>query len=456
MSVENIGTLLHQRTQHNEVESMNKIHEKDVTHFGEHDIPVDSNFPRDSRSFTTSHETSQNAGDFRLFRWILNKVIFTTHINIFLYSTCFWIQTGTLPYLSKRLGVNAVWFGYLQTTFAVVQFAGGPLFGRFGDIFGGRAALSLAFISAAMSYLLLSMTTSVTMLFLSRLPSVFMHAMQGGQMIVTDLGDSAKRADALGKLGLSYGVGMVIGPMVGGIITKHLGEQSAAFIAFIGSVVSIVMVLIFVPRNTKKVQVEEKSYKLLDWRKWMSIVLAPGALFLLTLRIATGMPIGIFQSMFQVVALETFKLPADQNGLLMAYIGAVTMIVQGVGVGILLKKVSENTILKWASFILVWSYLSLAFVKDIMQMCVVLAPLVVGLASQNIVISSALTRTVSDVDTGAMLGLNMATNSLIRTVSPTIGGVMLENLGFSSFGYLGFILSGLVTVVLFVKYRERL
>lgn len=40
----------------------------------------------------------------------------------------------------------------------------------------------------------------------------------------------------------------------------------------------------------------------------------------------SGIPIGIFQSMFQVVALETFNLPADQNGFLMAYIGILTMV----------------------------------------------------------------------------------------------------------------------------------
>ena len=42
-------------------------------------------------------------------------------------------------------------------------------------------------------------------------------------MIVTDLGDTEKRADALGKLGLSYGVGMVIGPGIGGLITQNFG-----------------------------------------------------------------------------------------------------------------------------------------------------------------------------------------------------------------------------------------
>ncbi|KAH3709494.1 solute carrier family 22 member 18-like isoform X2 [Dreissena polymorpha] len=371
------------------------------------------------------HEYKHNI---HVFRWTLNKVILMTHVNLLLYSTCLWIQSGTLP------------------------LAGAPLFGRFGDLFGLRAAMNLAFISSALSYLLLSMSSSVTLLFLSRLPALFMHAVQGSMMIVTDLGDVEKRTDALGKLRISYLIGMVLGPMIGGQITQHFSEEMAAFVACMGSILSIVLVLLFVPHRTKKVEVADKSGSaLLDLSKWKELIFAPGTLFLLSLKMATETPISIFHSMFQVIALETFNLPADQNGFLMSYIGVLTMLVQGVGVGVLLRKVSENSILKWASFLMVWSYLSLAFVGSIPQLCMVLAPLTVGLASSNIVINSALTRTVSDIDTGSMLGLNMASYSLIRTVSPTIGGYMLQAFGFPCFGYLGFLLSLIVTIILFQK-----
>ncbi|KAL8584182.1 hypothetical protein ACOMHN_034868 [Nucella lapillus] len=397
-------------------------------------------------------------------RGLHRQVILSTHINIFLYSTCFWIQNGTLPYLTKKLGADPVTFGYLQTTFAIVQLAGGPLYGRFGDVFGGRAAMALAFMAAAASYGLLGLSYSIPFLFLSRLPSVFMHAMQGGQMIVTDIGDPKQRADALGKLGMTYGIGMVIGPFVGGIITTQFGEQFAAFVAASGSILSIFIVLQFVPRQTKRLATtppkpaqgsSSSGDSIFSVKKLMMLVGQPGALFLLLVRFFAGIPIGVFQSMFSVVAMDSFKLQPDQNGYLMSYIGVTTMIVQGLGVGYVTKKFSESVTLVVSSFILVWSYLLLANIVTVWQLAMVCLPLVVGLTTQNVVITSALTHTVSEGDTGAMLGLNMAVNSLVRTFSPTLGGYLLNRFGFPSFGYFGVIVSLILTAILFVRHQRK-
>ena len=95
------------------------------------------------------------------------------------YVSSLHVAPSILQYLTKALGVDTVVFGYLQTTFAIVQLCGGPVYGRFGDQFGSRAALVMAFAAAATSYGLLGLAGSVWVLFLSRLPSMFMHAMQG-------------------------------------------------------------------------------------------------------------------------------------------------------------------------------------------------------------------------------------------------------------------------------------
>ena len=92
-----------------------------------------------------------------------------------------------LQFLSKKLGASPVMFGYLETVFSIGLLVGGPLFGRFGDLFGARAAMTMAMASSATTYFILSVTNSIPMLFLSRVPSVFMHAFHAAQMVMTDV-----------------------------------------------------------------------------------------------------------------------------------------------------------------------------------------------------------------------------------------------------------------------------
>ncbi|KAK3785937.1 hypothetical protein RRG08_013940 [Elysia crispata] len=383
-----------------------------------------------------------------------NRFVMVTHINIFLYSCGFWIQLAVFPYLTKQLGADPVTFGYLQTTFAVVQLAGGPLFGRFGDLFGSRQAMMLAFASASVSYFLLFISSSIPLLFVSRLPSVFMHAMQAGQMIVTDVCSPSKRADALGKLGISYGVGMVVGPMIGGIVSRLFSIEKGALVACVLSLVSIVITFLYVPASVKKSAASQDS-NIFSLSKILRLLRAPGAFFLLTIKMGTGVPMGIFQSMFSVVALERFQLPPDQNSYVMSYVGVMAMMVQGVGIGYVTKSFDQNRILAGSAMSLMLGYFMMTFASNMWHMCAVFIPLIVGLTFQNVVTTSALTRTVSSADTGAMLGLSMAVNSLIRSVSPTVGGYMLTRFGFESFGYLGCAVSAVITGVLFYRARKE-
>jgi len=84
-----------------------------------------------------------------------------------------------LQFLSKKLGVDPIMFGYLETIFSISLLIGGPLFGRFGDLFGARAALTMALFSAFLTYATLAVSSNILMLFLSRLPGVLMHVMHG-------------------------------------------------------------------------------------------------------------------------------------------------------------------------------------------------------------------------------------------------------------------------------------
>ncbi|KAK3722070.1 hypothetical protein QZH41_019830 [Actinostola sp. cb2023] len=338
-----------------------------------------------------------------------NFVLICTHFNAILYSMCFWIQLGVLPYLSKKLGADPVVFGYLQTTFAVVQLCGGPIFGRFGDIFGSRAALALAFCAAAMSYGILGISSTVTMLFLSRLPSVFMHSMQGAQMIVTDISTDSERSNALGKLGVSYAI-----------------------------------------------ESPKSSESVFDMKKILELLKIPTVLYLIILKVFTAIPFGVFQSMFAVVSMDYFKLDPQHNGFVLSYAGTLSILVQGFGVGYLTKRFNETDLLKCSIISIAFAYALMFMVTDIYQFCAVLVPLVTGGTILTVVTTSALTKAVTIKDTGAVLGLSMACNSLVRSLSPTLGGYLFKIYGWPVFGVFGFVINSVIVLYLLVFGRENL
>ncbi|XP_078271300.1 solute carrier family 22 member 18 [Rhinoraja longicauda] len=382
-------------------------------------------------------------------------IILVTHINMVLYSTCFWIQNGVMPYLSKRLGMDTVMFGYLQTTFAIIQLLGGPLFGRFGDLFGGRAALSLAYLSSGLTYVLMGFSTSVSLLFLSRLPSVFMHGMQAAQMVVTDLSSETERAGALGKLGLSYGLGMIVGSSAGGLLISKFGESFAAYIAAVGSVVNAIVVMKYIPEHTKSLTQEKPEMtscrSIFNVNKFFRLLSIPGAAEILAIKTITALPMGVFQSMFSVVAMNYFKLEAEHNGYLMAYVGVLQMIMQGLVVGRLTEKFGERNLLPLSVLVICLVGLATALMSNIFHFCLICIPMALGISAFYLTTNSILTKTVPPTDTGAILGMNMSVHSLIRSVSPTIGGYLYQLYGYPSFGYLQFAINLLVFFYLFRK-----
>ncbi|XP_010292744.1 PREDICTED: solute carrier family 22 member 18-like [Phaethon lepturus] len=151
------------------------------------------------------------------------QVILVAYLIATLELTFLFMQMGVMPYLAKSLGLDSVGFGYLQTTFGVLQLVGGPIFGRFADQFGIRAALILSCASGSTFFLLMSISTSIPFLFLSRLPAVFMHGLPGAQKVITDVTTPAQRADALGKLGLCFGIGIIVGSALGGVLSTKFG-----------------------------------------------------------------------------------------------------------------------------------------------------------------------------------------------------------------------------------------
>ena len=54
----------------------------------------------------------------------ITRLVAVLHLVIALYALAFWIQIGVNPWLTKKLGVDSTTYGYLETTFALLQLCG--------------------------------------------------------------------------------------------------------------------------------------------------------------------------------------------------------------------------------------------------------------------------------------------------------------------------------------------
>ncbi|KAL7833858.1 hypothetical protein AOLI_G00288180 [Acnodon oligacanthus] len=388
----------------------------------------------------------------------IQKTLYIVYIFAALDITLLFVQFSITPYLARRLGFDTLWFGYLQTTVGVIQLLGGPVFGRFADLFGARAALSVCSMASVVYFLLLAAADSTILLFLHKLPAVFMHALPGAQMVVADLSASEKRAEALAKLGLCFGIGMITGSSLGGTLSTRYGEKFAAYVAAGGSLINLLLVLKFIPKHTKKHNAVDSNRKeagsVFSLREIVRLMKFPGVAKTFTVKIISGLPSVVFQVMFSIIAMNVFQLKAEQNGYLMAYMGVVQMVIQGAVIGRLTSRYPENSLLLFSIGLSSFVGLAQALMASMFQFCFVVVPMMFSLSVFNVITDSMLTKSVPASDTGTMMGLCASVQSLLRTFGPTIGGFLYETYGVSSFGYIQFTINATLFILLFMSRRK--
>lgn len=410
----------------------------------------------------TSAASASSSSNVALDHQQRSKIIFVTYIIATLDIAWMFLQFSVTPYLAQKLGFDSLWFGYLQTTVGLIQLIGGPLFGRFGDLFGARAALSLACSATIVFFVLLAIANHPAMLFIHKLPTIFMHVLPASQMVVTDLSEPDKRADALAKLGLCFGIGMIAGSTLGGQLIKHYGETFTASVGAAGSFVSLLLVLQFIPKTTKVETAESKTKSddnknksVFNMGEITRLMKYPRVMRIVLIKIFAGLPSGIFQVMFSIIVLEFFKLGPEENGYLMAYFGIVQMVLQGGVIGRLTARYSENSMLLLSVGVASLVGLGQAYMQTVVQLCIVIVPMMFSLSMFNVITDSILTNSVPSADTGTMLGLCASVQSLLRTIGPTIGGFLYVSYGIVSIGLIQFFANLGVLVYLLQQPRNR-
>jgi DHA1 family tetracycline resistance protein-like MFS transporter len=397
--------------------------------------------------------------------------LLTVFLIVFVDLLGFGLILPLLPYYADAFGASPTVVGLLTASYAAAQMIGAPLLGRLSDRHGRRPVLLVSIAGTVLGFLLLGFAEPlgvvlsrfapagmigvnaiiVGILFASRI----LDGLTGGnisvaQAYITDITDEDNRARGLGLIGAAFGLGFIVGPAVGGALSAGGRYAVPAFVAAGIATLNWLAVLIWLPEsltNERRAEIAgQPDRSVLSPAELWRALRRPRFGPLLQVRLVYGLAFATFTGVFALYAQYQLGLSSDQTGYILAYVGVLAVLVQGVAIGRLTARFSENRLIFVAVALLAVSLLAWAFAPSVPVLLVVLAPLSAAGGVLNTVINSAITKSVYPEEVGGALGMAASVESLTRVIGPSAGGVLLGVLGTWAPGVSGAVLTAWLIV----------
>lgn len=136
----------------------------------------------------------------------------------------FGLLIPVLPELVKQFRGNDVSsgshaYGVLVASYALMQFFGSPVLGALSDRFGRRKVILIALAGSSLDYVVMALAPTLAILFIARLVGgLTAGVLATANAYVADVTPPEKRAQSFGLIGAAFGLGFIIGPLVGGVL----------------------------------------------------------------------------------------------------------------------------------------------------------------------------------------------------------------------------------------------
>lgn len=122
----------------------------------------------------------------------------------------------------EPLSTASVYSGWLMFSFAIMQFLFSPIFGGLSDKYGRRPILLMSLLGFALDYFLLALSPTIVWLFAGRIIAGITGAsFTTATAYIADVTEPEKRAQNFGLIGAAFGLGFIIGPVLGGLLGQY-------------------------------------------------------------------------------------------------------------------------------------------------------------------------------------------------------------------------------------------
>ena len=163
----------------------------------------------------------------------------------------FGIVIPILPFLSPQLGGGTDDIAFILATYSVAAAIVAPIWGRLSDRVGRRRILGICLLGGAVSHFLLAIADTLWLVYMSRAVA---GMMAGGVPVATaliaDASTPEQRSRAMGLIGRAFGIGLILGPVIGGVLARSETDfMLPCLVAGVLSVFAAALAFILLPAD---------------------------------------------------------------------------------------------------------------------------------------------------------------------------------------------------------------
>lgn len=233
--------------------------------------------------------------------------------------------------------------GWLLATYAVLQFVCGPIMGNLSDRFGRRPVLLASLAAFAIDYMLMGFAPSIGWLFVGRAIAGLAGAVYSPAMAyIADVSPPEKRAQSFGLMGAAFGVGFIVGPLIGGLLGEY-GPRAPFFAAAALAAINFCYGLFVLPESLPKDRRRKFEWAranpvgaLLVLRRNPAVIVLVGAVFLWQLGHQ------VYPSTWSFFAKIKFDWSEAMIGASLAFVGVLMAFTQGFLTGRIVPRIGEQ------------------------------------------------------------------------------------------------------------------
>lgn len=351
-------------------------------------------------------------------------------ITVFIDLIGFGIVIPVLPFYVEGTTFNATprAVGLLFASYSVMQLIFTPVLGRLSDKYGRRPILFLSLLGTGIGFLILGFATTLWMLFLGRI----IDGITGGnistaQAYVADVTAPENRAKGMGMIGAAFGLGFILGPAIGGILSRwgiHVPFLFAAGLAF-GNAILLYFTL---PETVTPDHPARTSAATPRWTLLAGALRQPRLTLILSIYFLFVVAFSVMTTSFALFTMYRFGYDAYDTGWLFVFVGLIGAIIQGGLIGHLVRRFGEVPLVIAGALLFAAALFAIPLTNPqtgLATLLVVGAAFALGNSLSTPSLAGLASKSVGRGEQGGVLGITQSVASLARIVGPLISSALI-------------------------------